>query len=92
MADNVIDVDDHPVRIVNVADDLIENRVNTSSTNAIHKFFIVQYINGRKSEIRKCIQCDDLIRRPNAGTSAMHKHENTFEIKRKRPAIKEHWF
>ena len=47
MADTVIEVDDHPVRSVNIADELIEYLVNTSSTNAINKIFIVLYINGR---------------------------------------------
>ena len=61
MADNVIEVDNHPVRSVDVADDRIGYRVNTSSTNAINKFFSVQYTNNRKSDIRKCIQCADLI-------------------------------
>ena len=42
MADNLIEVDDHPVRCVDVACDLIEYRVSTSSTNAISKFFNVQ--------------------------------------------------
>ena len=39
MADNVIEVDDHPIRSVDVADDLIKYRVNTSSTNATKRFF-----------------------------------------------------
>ena len=86
MADTVIEVDDHRVRSVNIADELIEYLVNTSSTNAINKFFIVHYIIGRKSEIRKCIQCADLIRSPNVGTSATHKHKNICDNKMKRPA------
>ena len=73
MADNVIEVDEHSVRSLDVPDDLIEYRLNTSSTKAIIKFFMVQYINGRKSEIRECSQCADLIRTPNDGITAMHK-------------------
>ena len=52
----------------------VEYRSNTKAVTPVNRLFLVQYINGRKTEYRKCIKCSDIIKFPNFGTSALNKH------------------
>ena len=57
---------------------IIEYKPSCKSLVAeIHKYFLVQYVNGRRTEIRKCLSCSSLIKSVKSGTSAMQKHRNS---------------
>ena len=39
------------------------------------EFFFVQFVNGRKTDVRKCMKCSTNVKRPNSGTTALHRHK-----------------
>ena len=54
---------------------LFEYKVLTISPNDINIYFMMQYISGRRNEIRKkIIKCSALIKTLESGTRALHKH------------------
>ena len=57
---------------------IIEYKPSCKSLVAeIHKHFLVQYVNGRRTEIRKCLSCSSLIKSVKSGTSALQKHRKS---------------
>ena len=50
-----------------------EYRPNTSS-NKIYDDFLVEFVNNRKTEKKKCLNCDHIVKSVNGGTSGMHNH------------------
>ena len=44
------------------------------SKNEIYSNFLVEYVNGQKNDLRKCIKCRSIISSCNYGTSAMRTH------------------
>ena len=62
--------------------------MNTNAVTPVNRLFLVQYINGRKTEYRECIKCSDIKKCPTSGTSALNKHSKICgkKIRGKRPA------
>ena len=54
----------------------------------VHKFFSVHFVNGRKTDVRKCFKCSTIVKCPNSGTIALHRHTELCTKKQdmKRPA------
>ena len=44
------------------------------SSNKIYDEFLVELVNNRKTENRKCLNCDHIVKSVNGGTSGMHNH------------------
>ena len=44
------------------------------SSNKIYDDFLVEFVNKRKTENRKCLKCDHIVKSVNGGTSGMHNH------------------
>ena len=44
------------------------------SSNKIYDDFLVEFVNNRKTENRKCLKCDHIVKSVNGGTSGMHNH------------------
>ena len=47
---------------------LVEFRLCDTKGSDVHKFFFVQFVNGRKTDVRKCIKCSTFVKCPNSGT------------------------
>ena len=43
--------------IVTIPDDIIEYRTNKRAKEDLPKSFLVQFVNGRQTEYRRCIAC-----------------------------------
>ena len=59
----------------------------------VHKIFFFQFVNGRKTDVRKCIKCSTIAKCPNSGTTALHRHKELCAKKQdmKRPADQSVW-
>ena len=64
---------------------VVEYKPSPKTGAEIHQHFLVQFLNGRNSEYRKCAKCSDLIKFPKSGTSALHKHHNLCRQPRSQP-------
>ena len=54
---------------------LVEFRLCNTKGSDVHKFLFVQFVNGRKMDVRKCIKCSTIVKCPNSGTTELHRHE-----------------
>ena len=59
-------------------------------SNEVHSYFYVQFRNGRKTDIRKCIKCGEKVKSINSGTTTLHRHHNTCskDARKNAPIIK----
>ena len=55
---------------------LCQSQLSTaqSSHQKIYDDFLVELVNNRKTENRKCLKCDHIVKSVNGGTSDMHNH------------------
>ena len=52
---------------------LVEFHLCDTKGSDVHKFFFVQFVNGRKTDVRKCIKCSTIVKCPSSGTTALHR-------------------
>ena len=91
MSADVEHIDDQDVTVSNtLQQENIEYRSNVNAVTPVNRLFLVKYVNGRKTEFRKCIKCGDEIKAPNSGTSALSKHSERCESKGGR-LQRDHW-
>ena len=63
-------------QVVDADADIIEYKLASFPSNGVHDLYFIQFVNGRKTEFRKCIRCSAGIKAPKSGTSALHKHKD----------------
>ena len=69
----------------NVQEVIVEYKPSPKTGAEIHQHFLVKFLNGRKSEYRKCVKCSELIKCPKSGTSALHIDHNLCRQPRSQP-------
>ena len=69
---------DAPRSLSSSLKDVIEYKLSEENlSNEVHSYFYVQFLNGRKTDIRKCIKCGEKVKSINSGTTTLHRHHNT---------------
>ena len=63
-------------QVVDADADIIEYKLANNPSNGVHELYFIQFVNGRKTEFRKCIRCSAVIKASKSGTSALHKHKD----------------
>ena len=60
--------------IVTIPDDIIEYRTNKRAKEDLPKSFLVQFVNGRQTEYRRCIACGTNIKCKDSSTTGLRRH------------------
>ena len=60
--------------IVTIPDDIIEYRTNKRAREDLPKSFLVQFVNGRQRECRRCIACGTNIKCEDSNTTGLRRH------------------
>ena len=60
--------------IVTILDDIIEYRTNKRAKEDLPKSFLVQFVNGRQTEYRRCIACGTNIKSKDSNTTGLRRH------------------
>ena len=60
--------------IVTIPDVIIDYRTNKEAKEDLPKSFLVQFVNGRQTEYRRCIACGTNIKGKNSNTVGFRRH------------------
>ena len=61
-------------QVVDADADIIEYKLGSNPSNGVHELYFIQFVNGRKTEFWKCIQCSAVIKARESGNRALHEH------------------
>ena len=63
-------------QVVDADADIIEYKLASNLSNGVHELYSIHFVNGRKTEFRKCLRCSAVVKAPKSGTSALHEHKD----------------
>ena len=60
--------------IVTIPDNIIEYRTNKGAKEDLPKSFLVQFVNGRQTEYRRCFACGTNIKCKDSNSTGLRRH------------------
>ena len=78
------DSEDDVVSVPQHRADLIEYKINENAKSECAKLFLVKFVNGQRTQYRRCFRYETEIKAPDGSTSGMNKHARSCTGKRGR--------
>ena len=63
-------------------EDLVEFKINEKAKSECNKLFLVKFVNGRRTQYRRCFRYETEIKAPDGSTSGMKIHSKSCTGKR----------